>query len=340
MEKGRLRIFVFGNRLENLVERVTELKPVVETILPGVNLLSSKTVKKILTSYSLVKIGNFHFIKYSNKYFFPITHSSKDKLLDNTNRIVFNNSLIRNNKNHKYGSTQIYYFKEVVISNFFRLFGSHIYHLEKDQESCLTNAKCISQAMHRLRIETNQEFVCTDGINTLRKYISASIFAKSDKLGEERGLSTQNISEIVSRKKISKSSNNLQINQICWELCNILQNKESDSKKRMHYCQKRSELSKKLINNNNFTDLIAESTEISDYEYRKEFIKNLKTHLSFQQIYCMVVHLIMNSELNGSSWDHQSFLIDLLQYNQETERSKKKIDQKFQSNENKKMVTV
>lgn len=340
MEKGRLRIFVFGNRLENLMERVTELKPVVETILPGVSLLSSKTVKKILTSYSNVKIGNFHFIKYNNRYFFPINHSSKDKLLDNTNRIVFNNSLTRNNKNHKYGSTQIYYFKEVAISNFFNLFGSHIYHLEKYQESCLTNAECISQAIHRLRIETNQEFVSTDGINTLRKYISTFIFEKDDKLGEERGVSTQNISEIVPRKKNSKNSNDLQINQICRELCNILQNKEYDTKKGMHYCQKRSELSKKLILNNNFIDLIAELTEISDYKYRKEFIKNLKNHLSFQQIYCMVAHLIMNRELNGSSWDHQSFLIDLLQYYQETERSKNKIHQKFRSNENKKMVTV
>jgi hypothetical protein len=338
-DKGVLRIFVFDNSLENLIERITKLKPVVETILPGICLLSSNIIRNILTSYFLVRIGNIHIIENNKKYFIPVNHSTNDRLIHNTNRIVFYNSLFRDNKNHECGTIQIYYFQEVSISDFFKFYGDRIYYFKKHNIHSFNDANLISKAIFRLRLDHGQNFEYSDGIKILKNYISSSIIEFNDIYHKNEKTSVQSSLSLIQDKNTSENNDLIRYNQVCVEICNIFRNEKNLFEKRDLFCQKRSELSRKLLANDNFVKLISKLTEIPEYKDKKGLFRDLIKNLAFQQIYCLLAHLFVNKEIIEPDRNPQSLLIDLLHYKQENRESKLNVSKKIKSNTDIKRIT-
>ncbi len=102
------------------------------------------------------------------------------------------------------------------------------------------------------------------------------------------------LNSILSTEKVS---NFFGMNQICSELCNIPKDDKLLQEEKEKKCHRRAGFCQKLLINDNFSSIL-ENILNQRYETdRIHLITELKSHLSYQQLFCVLAQLTKSSQL-------------------------------------------
>jgi len=152
-----------------------------------------------------------------------------------------------------------------------------------------------------------------------------------------------NISEILPRKRIKdvnpfaisakynfeniassfeeSAIDSIKTNQICFELCNILKNPDFSCKEKTKKCSRRAGFCKKLLKNENFFSIIENILKQNHDEERVHLTTELRRHLSYQQLICILSHLTQLEQLGTFNQQIIDMIYILFKHNLETQEN-------------------
>ncbi len=81
-------IILYSKSYEELEERIKNSKPILEAVLPNINLMSNKEIIELLDEIKLLKIGKIYVLNCHSEIFFPQSYENGTKFPSTFSRMI------------------------------------------------------------------------------------------------------------------------------------------------------------------------------------------------------------------------------------------------------------
>lgn len=337
--KRVFRVFIYSKSYEEIKKRIDKFGTVLDVILPGINLVSNETMTEFFNNNKIVNLSNHYILTENSQLIIPQTEGEIQSITNTFTSIILANNFLNENgqKNiDKLKNSSQIYFLTYYDKNLFYKFLNDLVFTKKNALVCFGEHQKLERIRMRFQIKDQSKIYFQQGLNKLKhelnnlsKESSSSTLAKttlfhpSSKkkivINERTTPSISLTSKNQARNEESTLSSTqclqLPINQICFELCNIQKDLDLPLEEKVKKCNRRAKFSGKLLKSDNFTSLIE---NILNQEYKEEklfLLSELNHHLSFQQLLCLLAHMILQMEENRPLQKIVSLLHILLELN-------------------------
>jgi hypothetical protein len=323
-----VRVFIYSKSHSELLNMITESKPILEVLFPGINLISKADISNLFRENQLLKISKFNVLKADSKVIFPQNNSST-----NSSDQSFSNMIIACNISDKKGNLQndysknyiqCYYFNRYDHQSFFEGLSYFLHNIQIQESNIFWDFQGIQRARLRFQLKDQPLYDFKKGLDLFEKgllglfstqkkensskeiknYSSITFPQKKGqdfilKTDSENGKRNSIFSKIEQQNIVNKNINLktyrnsviLKTNQICTELCDIPMNSKLIRKEKFRKCSRRSDFCKRLLLNDNFT-LILDNIQNQKYDEEiSDLIFELRRHLSYYQFICVLAQL-------------------------------------------------
>ncbi len=295
----RLRIFFYSSSKIELSKHIEKAKPLLDTIFPNLNVLTSSSLKTDFLDYSFWKFGKYTFIRQGRFLFIPeIESKNSSRVLKNHTHILnYVSQSTKKEKPNSTNSTQFYSFLKHEHTSFFELYGYKCYIRENRFVYDHIDENILLRAMIRYKLTGFNSTSDDDGYINLQRMLipfnkEKSNFARPNTPIPPTTESNDNPSNVHISLQTSHG-----YNQICIELCNISQSSDEDAIK-IKNCENRVSFCKKLLVNQHLTTLLGELVDGENDKRRDTILTDLLRHVSFHQINCLLAQFVVSSKLD------------------------------------------
>ncbi len=292
-DEQRLRIYLYSDSKIDMFRLVKDAQPLVETVFPNIYMLTSSDLKTEFQDYSLDRRGEYRFIQQGKYWIIPTIEQKSDIKSPKSYTDVYNFlSPKKPVKKNKLGNfTQLYSITKTHKMSFFDFFGfrcfsTSITHAYEDFKEDL-----LYRAIIRFYLVGCSSIFDKDGITNIQRILTSSSIESDIPDYSETSLSPQSDEIDYVSSDTDTEMNNKDINPICVELCNISRGKDEITVKAKK-CSIRSAFSKKLLVKQNLSGFLNELVNGEDDQRRDDLLSDLFRHMSFHQIYCLIVHFL------------------------------------------------
>ncbi len=301
-----VRVFLYSNSYKELEERIRNSKPILEVVLPDIDLISKVDIGKLLSEIKLIKIGKNYFLKENSELIFP----QFVDFLDNFSPIFFRMILTCNfhektsfEENYDVeNNVQWYFFHCYNQESFFKFINKLLFNPKKNAVESFLDIQELQKARLRYHTQKRPLFDFQEGLIHFQRGLSLLLSGSKQIVIEEKRSDPSLITTSCGTKSIfllgtEKTSTSMGMNQICSELCNIPRHHKLEKEEQEKKCYQRANFCQKLLTNGNFSSILKNILN-QGYETDKiHFIAELKTHLSYHQLICLLAHLTQSGKL-------------------------------------------
>lgn len=355
-----VRVFLYGKSKEGLRKKIIKSKPILDVVLPDLILLSAKDSSKFFDKRYFEEIGKRLYLKNEKQFIFPKFESDIDYSDFSGDELVFCFFPELKNKTEKhalnsqwysiYNFHQKFFFKGLMRvfkdqqkfifnnllkkNNFQRI--QVRFHIEEHERHSFKGG--ISQFERSLVYLISQRksdpSLTTKTItekNTMDNDPTSNVLRKTSIFEILPGKRTKDVNPSVTSAKynfenISSSFeesaiDSIKMNQICFELCNILRNPDFSCEEKTKKCSRRAGFCKKLLKNENFFSIIENILKQNHDEERVHLTTELRRHLSYQQLICILSHLTQLEPLGTFNQKIIEMIYILFKHNLETQEN-------------------
>lgn len=315
-----VRVFLYSKSQKELEERIKMSKPILEVVLPDINLMLKDKITKLLGQSELLKLEKKIFLKESSELVFPQFVDSVESISPDFSRLILSCNLLEDGlmeeKTHWENYIQCYVLYSYDHDSFFKYINKFLH--QKDKTEPLWDIKELQRI--RLRYQTDNPIRAnfTKGLILFKRGLSLLLpeltpFAIK-KLKTDNSLTDIPIErKTIVLKNSKKETNSFSMNQICSELCNIPNDNKLNQDERTKKCHRRAGFCKRLLFNDNFSSIL-DNIRNQKYETdRVHLINELKRNISYQQLICVFVQLSQSNQNENSNHEIINIIKKLFQ---------------------------
>lgn len=300
-----VRVFIYSKSHKELEERIKNSIPILEVVLPDINKISKVEITKMLSEIKLLKNEKKYMLKKNSELNLPQFADSADKFPPSFSKMIlacnFREGLDieENTKMEKF--VQWYFFHNYDKASFFKCMNRTLSSSQKMTAESFWNIQELQRIRLRYQIEKKPLFDFQEGLNHFKGGLFL-LLSRSKTVRIEGQITDHSLIALPCETKPSpllsteKASSFFRMNQICSELCNIPEDDKLLQEEKEKKCHRRAGFCQKLLINDNFSSIL-ENILSQRYETdRIHLITELKSHLSYQQLFCVLAHLTQSSQ--------------------------------------------
>ncbi len=321
-----VRVFFYAKSNDELTEIIKKSKPILDVVLPDLKILPAVDASKLFDKYSLEKIGNKYFLKNKNHFFILNFESIKANSFSHTEKMVFCFfSTMKSKKKKDTIRSQWYSFNNLDQNYFFNGLSRILINNQEKNLLSLWNRNNLQRIQIRYHLVEQEKLSFQEGVAQFEKGLSILLSQTEPELILEKerqsSMENENILNVLKKNNsVNKKSHciiptsiskyadinvlyeefpfePIKMNQICFELCNIQTSRGFTSREKSIKCARRANFCQKLLKNENFFSIIENILKQKHEEERIHLTTELRRHLSYQQLYCILAHLTQSEEL-------------------------------------------
>jgi hypothetical protein len=348
-----VRVFLYAKSNEKLREVIKKSKPILDVVLPDLKILPGVDSSKLFNKRIFEKIGNINFLKNKNQHFMLNFDRVNTKISPFTEKIAFSFFSTPKNKKEKNNlQSQWYSFNTLDQNSFFNSLISILINHQETNFQSLRRKKNLERIQIRYQIEEQEKHSFQEGIVQFEKELSillSQIKPESNlkEEGKQNSMENDNLIGVLGKNNpvnekilnITPSSvtkynyediNHLneeipfepiKMNQICYELCNIQENRAFSKGEKANKCARRANFCQKLLKNENFLSIIENILKQNHEEEVIHLTTELRHHLSYQQLICIFAHLTQTEQFETVSQEIIGLIHVLFKLNFETQEN-------------------
>lgn len=293
-----LRVYIYSKSCKELEQRIKSSKPILEAILPDIKLISASDALKLLKNLKLLEINKKYVLKENSELIFPMFKDLEENFSPSFSSMILSyrdeaNGVEVDVNEKKWA--QLYYFYIIDHFSFFKDIEKILVCSQSRIDELLLNIQEIQRIKIRYQLNNKQKIEFQSGLDCFKKGLSLLLLElKRVTTRDKIDFSPKNALFNDFKQFLSTSENvgiSIGMNQICSELCNITRNSNLIQEEKEERCSRRTDFCQKLLINDNFLSIL---DNMLNQKYETEivpFISELRRHLSYQQLICVIAHL-------------------------------------------------
>ena len=295
-QKMSVRVILYSKSIKELKKRIRKSKPILEVVLPNINLVPKDEIAQRYNEMKLLKIGRDYIFKEKSELIHPQFGNFPKKNSHSISRLVLTCNIPDETRNDGFmNSTQMYFFHRFNQASFFRYINKRYF---KSPRETLTQFQD-NQEHQRIRLsyQTDKKPLLSfqEGLDQYTRALSFISPGSGIVKTEER---RNNYPLIKNQQKLlldTEKTSFLEMNQICYELCNLPKENKYSNKEKVKRCKKRANFCLNLLESENFSLILESLIKQENIIDQIHLMSELRRHLTYHQILCCFSHL---SQLN------------------------------------------
>jgi len=302
MQKMGIRVILYSKSVKELKKRVRTSKPILEVVLPDIKMASKDHISQLYGEMKLLKIGRDYIFKEKSELIYPQFGNFPIKNSSSISRMVLACNITDEAKNEKFmNSTQMYFFHRFDQTSFFKYINMRFF---KSPRETVTHFQD-NQEHQRIRLsyQTNKKPLLSfqEGLDQYVRALSFISLGSSIKTEKRHN----NYPFIKNQQKIlldTEETSPIEMNQICFELCDLLKENKHSNKEKVKRCKRRADFCLNLLKNENFSSILESLIRLENVIDQIHLISELRRHLTYHQIICCF------SQLSQQNYSKISYL--------------------------------
>jgi hypothetical protein len=300
-----VRVFFYSKSHKELEERIKNSIPILEVVLPDINKISKVEITKMLSEIRILKIGTKFILKKNSELIIPQFADSEDKFPPSFSKMIlacnFRKGLNNEEETKIEKNIQWYFFHNYNKASFFKCMIETLSNSQKITAESFWNIQELQRIRLRYQIEKKPLFDFKEGLNHFKGRLFL-LLSRSKPVRIEEQITDHSPIALPCETKLNplssmeKPSSFSGMNQICSELCNIHRDDKLLQEEKEKKCLRRAGFCQKLLINDNFSSILENILKQRYETDRIHLITELKSHLSYQQLFCVLAHLTQSSQ--------------------------------------------
>jgi hypothetical protein len=291
-KKNSIRVILYSKSVKELDQRIKVSKPILEAVLPDINLVSKDDVTNLYSNTELLRIGRVNILKGRSEWIYPQFGNYSRKGYPSISRIVLACNIPDEvEKNEFLNCVQLYFLHGFDQTSFFKYMNTRFFKSPNESVTHFLD----NQELQRIRLSyqtAKKPFLSfQEGLDQfIRALSSSSLVTRSTKTEESQITyplvkNQQFLSVDAEETPISK------MNQICYELCQFSSENNLSTEEKVKRCQKRAKFCLNLLENENFRSILESLIKQENVNDQIHLISELRQHLTYHQLICCFSHL-------------------------------------------------